>query len=590
MSGKIPKTFLNELLNRVDIVEVIDQRVALKNTGKNYKACCPFHTEKTPSFTVSHTKQFYHCFGCGANGNAIGFVMEFDRVDFVDAVEILAAMLGLTIPYEKMDHHTARFTDESKALYDILQRAATFYQQALRSHAEKEQAIDYLKARGLSGEIAKRFAIGYAPSGWENFYQIVKDLDSKTLLNTGLFIEKQAGKCYDRFRHRIMFPIRDRRGRCIGFGGRVLDKDEEPKYLNSPETPVFHKRQSLYGIYEALQSNRELKRLLVVEGYMDVVALAQFGINYAVATLGTATTPEHIQQLFRHTSHIIFCFDGDNAGRQAAWKAMENLLPLLEDGLQAHFMFLPDTEDPDSLIRKIGKEAFEELIDQAKTASQFFFQHMSADIDMTSLDGHAKLVKVTTPYIKQIPGKVLQHMMLDNLAKWANMDMEKLGELTGIQTKVKNIAKSTPLLSVNPQKPTLMQQAITMLLQHPHLAQTLEETVSWKHLQIPGSQILQQLLDLLLSDPNIHTGAILEQWRDNPEFSALNKLASLDLIVPDTGLEAEFKATLRKLQNNAIEKLINELHRQAEQGNLTDQQRRLYMDLLNNRSASRIPN
>jgi len=372
MAGRIPQQFIDDLLNRVDIVEIIDSRVPLKKKGKEYSACCPFHNEKTPSFTVSQNKQFYHCFGCKANGSAIGFLMEYEHLSFPDAIEELARSQGIDVPYEGGQRPDPEAKKAQTDLYDLMQEADQFYQKQLRQHALSEQAVNYLKERGLSGEVAKIFGIGFAPDGWDNLLKALGTTPEheKALVTAGMLIQKDNGKCYDRFRDRIMFPIRDRRGRCIAFGGRILPKeqpnDKDAKYLNSPETPLFHKGRELYGLYEARQALRDIPRLMVVEGYMDVVALAQFEVRYAVATLGTATTPDHLQRLFQLTSEVVFCFDGDRAGKEAAWRALQTCLPEMRDGRETRFMFLPDGEDPDSYIRKIGKEAFELEISRYK--------------------------------------------------------------------------------------------------------------------------------------------------------------------------------------------------------------------------------
>ncbi|HKJ77760.1 MAG TPA: DNA primase, partial [Gammaproteobacteria bacterium] len=359
MAGRIPQSFIDDLLSRVDIVEVIDARVPLKKAGRDYAACCPFHDEKTPSFTVSPTKQFFHCFGCGAHGTALGFLMEYDHMGFVEAVEELAAKQGLEIPYEGGAPAAGPGRD-LKPLYDLLGQADRYFRHQLRNHPAAAKAVDYLKGRGVSGEVAAAFGLGYAPPGWDGLLQALGRDDGalKRLVEVGLLIEREEDRRrYDRFRDRVIFPIRDPRGRTVGFGGRVLG-DDKPKYLNSPESEVFHKGRELYGLYEAQQAVRRPERLLVVEGYMDVVALAQHGIANAVATLGTAATADHLQRLFRVTGEVVFCFDGDEAGGKAAWRALENAMPQMRDGRQVRFMFLPQGEDPDSLVRAIGGEAF----------------------------------------------------------------------------------------------------------------------------------------------------------------------------------------------------------------------------------------
>jgi DNA primase len=411
MAGRIPQSFIDELLARIDIVEVIDTRVPLKKAGREYKACCPFHGEKTPSFTVSQVKQFYHCFGCGEHGTAITFLMDYEHMDFVEAIEDLAHRAGLEVPRETGGDST--HAPSTKPHYALLERISSYYQEQLRSHPQAGHAIEYLKQRGLTGEVAARFKIGFAPPGWENLANALNadSATQKLLLELGLTVQRDDGKgAYDRFRDRVQFPIHDRRGRTIGFGGRVLD-DSTPKYMNSPESAVFHKGQELYGLYEARKTVRKLERILVVEGYMDVVALAQFDINYAAATLGTATTPEHLERLFRTVPEVVFCFDGDRAGREAAWRALENTLPVLTDGREARFLFLPEGEDPDSLVRKIGKDTFEQRIASATHLSDFFFERLSAQLDIDSIDGRARLVNLAKPLLARMPDGMLMPPM-----------------------------------------------------------------------------------------------------------------------------------------------------------------------------------
>ena len=426
MAGLIPQTFIDDLLDRVDIVDVVNGRVQLKKAGKNYKACCPFNEEKSPSFTVAQDKQFYYCFGCGAGGNALSFVMEFDRLDFLPAVEILAKNAGLEIPREAApDRAVSRQKD---SLYSILTEADQYFRQQLRINQAAGSAVDYLKGRGLSGKIAAQFGIGYAPPGWDNLLKSsgTDPAKLKLLDESGMVITKpEEKKQYDRFRHRIMFPIRDQRGRTIGFGGRVLD-DSTPKYLNSPETPVFHKGRELYGLYEARQALKEIPHLIMVEGYMDVIALAQYGIHNAVATLGTALTESHLQKLFRYTSELVFCFDGDNAGRRAAARSLDIALPEMKDGVSAKFLFLPDGEDPDSMVRKLGTQDFEQQVANAQPLSEFLFEQLSDGIDSSTADGKARLSKVCAPQINRIPQGVFRQLMLEELSRRTGISADSL--------------------------------------------------------------------------------------------------------------------------------------------------------------------
>ncbi len=442
--SRIPQTFIDDLLNRIDIVDVVDHRVKLKKSGKNYSACCPFHEEKTPSFTVSPDKQFYYCFGCGATGNAIGFLMEYERQGFIDAVESLAKTAGLEVPKET-SQQDKQYVARQKNLYDILTKADAWYRQTLREHPSRTQAVKYLRGRGLTGAIARDFGLGYAPPGWDNL--LVKlganEEDRKLLTDSGLVIRKEEedGKLYDRFRNRIMFPIRDTRGRIIGFGGRVLGNDK-PKYLNSPETDVFHKGRELYGLYEARQFNRQLDNLIVVEGYMDVIALAQFGISNAVATLGTACGEEHLQLAFRYVSEVVFCFDGDHAGRTAAKRALVNSLSSMQDGRQVKFLFLPEGQDPDTLVRQIGPDRFKAQIKSAVPLEEFLFDVAAEGIDVHSMEGRARFSKIAAPLLNELPQGVFRELMFTNLAKRTGLDRNTLMELT--QEKIALVSEPAP--------------------------------------------------------------------------------------------------------------------------------------------------
>ncbi len=429
--SRIPQTFLDDLLNRLDIVDIVDHRVKLKRSGKNYSACCPFHDEKTPSFTVSPDKQFYYCFGCGASGTAISFVMDYDRVGFIEAVESLAKTAGVEVPKEER-HHDKEKDLHRRRCYETLEKAADIFAESLKSHQHRTQAVKYLQNRGLSGQIAKLYEMGYAPPGWDNLLTKLgqNKTEVKQLVDTGLVIEKpEDNKLYDRFRNRIMFPIRDLRGRTLGFGGRVLG-DDKPKYLNSPETDFFSKGKELYGLYEAKKHNRNLEQLIVVEGYMDVIALAQYGLWNAVATLGTACGEDHLKLAFKHVSEVVFCFDGDNAGRNAAKRALLNSLTSMEDGRQIRFLFLPEGQDPDSLIRQIGQDRFKEQLTRATPLEDFLFDVAAEDTDLNSMDGRARFSKTAAPLIHKLPDGVFQSLMLENLAKRTGLSLEVLSEFT----------------------------------------------------------------------------------------------------------------------------------------------------------------
>ena len=555
MKGSIPRTFIDDILTKINIVDLINSRVKLKKAGRDYQACCPFHHEKTPSFTVSDKKQFYHCFGCGAHGNAISFLMEYDKLEFLEAVEELAGFLGLEIPYEKRPH----FNDNGKQvnfqtkrnLYELMQEIAKFYQQQLPLNIP---AQSYLQQRGLSPEIIERFQIGYVPNAMDTVYrQFGKTREEQQkLFDLGMLSRNDRGNVYDKFRNRIMFPIRDRRGRTVAFGGRVLT-DEKPKYLNSPETVTYHKGSELYGLFEALQADDSPQKLLVVEGYMDVVALAQFGVNYAVASLGTSTTSEQIQLLFRSTEQVICCYDGDRAGRDAAWRALENALPYLEDGRQLKFIFLPDDEDPDSFIRQYGKQGFEEYIENAQSLSEFLFAHLTPQVDFSSKEGKAKLAALAIPLIKQIPGDVLRLDLRNTLAK-------KLGILdpTQLESLLPNPAKpynetTVPTMQF---KRTPMRILIALLLQNPELVKFIPDLEPLKNLDEPGYDLLAELTALCREKIGISAGQLLEHWRDTPQQGTLEKLLAWNHLIEDDKIEDTFRETLRYFYLQLVDKRI----------------------------------
>lgn len=438
MSGMIPQSFIDDLLDRIDIVDTVDSRVKLRKTGKNYSACCPFHDEKTPSFTVSPEKQFYYCFGCGASGNALGFVMDYERLSFPEAIESLARVAGLTVPREVQTEAQVKREQERKSIYSLLEKADEFYQQQLRHHPSKNMAVNYLKGRGLDGKTAKDYGVGFAAPGWDNLLKALasNDEDKHLLIEGGMLIHhEQDKKLYDRFRHRIMFPIRDTRGRVIGFGGRVLG-DDKPKYLNSPETPVFHKGQELYGLYEARLAYRDLPRLLVVEGYMDVVSLAQFGIRYGVATLGTACGEDHLDKAFKYTNEVVFCFDGDKAGRAAASRALDASLTTMADGRTVKFLFLPEGEDPDTLVRKIGPDKFETMISMAVPLEDQLFDTAAEGLNIRTMEGRATFSKRAAPMLDKLPKSVFRELMFENLATRTGLSRNILQDL--ILEAVKN--------------------------------------------------------------------------------------------------------------------------------------------------------
>jgi DNA primase len=553
----IPRSFINELLTRCELVEVVEQRIALRRRGNNYIACCPFHNEKTPSFTVSPGKQFYHCFGCGVNGNAISFLMEYEHLSFVEAIEQLAAQLGMPVPRE---NGAAPSAQQNVDIYPALTKAANFYQQQLRQHPH---AIAYLKQRGLSGQIAKEFSLGYAPSGWDELRkQFAQNTASITqLINAGLIIKKSENNFYDRFRDRIMFPIRDKRGRIIAFGGRVIDGQQEPKYLNSPETALFHKGRELYGLYEACQAQRDLTSLLVVEGYMDVAALAQYGIRNAVATLGTATTADHIQRLFKVAPEIIFCFDGDRAGQVAAWRALETALPLLQDGRQIKFLLLPENEDPDSMVRKENAEQFTARVKNAVSLADFLFAALNKQSNSTSPEGRAHFAKLAVPLLNKLPEGVLQQLLFERLAQRLRMDVGTLKTVTNSRSMPQAASKKKA-----PLKNSRMRMAMALLLQNPHLSQALPEFE--EEIILPGGKVLAEIIALIKQTPQLNTAALLEYWRDRAEYNLLTQLASMENNFSSEELENGFLDVIKNLQQDNREKMAAQLLARFDQ--LTD--------------------
>jgi DNA primase len=572
MAGRIPSSFIDELLVRADIVDVIDSRVQLKKTGHEYQACCPFHNEKTPSFTVSPDKQFYRCFGCGAHGSALGFLMDYEHMAFVEAVEELASGVGMEVPREK-----GKGGEEKgyQALYDVMEKVTQFYTQQLRQHPEASRATDYLKNRGLSGEIAAQFEVGFVPQGWDNLKTAMekKGVSSEQLVQVGMLVKKDGGGFYDRFRDRIMFPIRDTRGRVIAFGGRQLDSSDakSPKYLNSSETPIFHKGRELYGLYQARKADRKLDRLLVVEGYMDVVSLAQFGVSNAVATLGTATTKDHLERLFRVVPQAVFCFDGDRAGRQAAWRALENALPVLNEGRQINFMFLPDGEDPDSLVRQEGKEAFEKRVAAAIPFSDYFFGEMAEAVDISSTEGRARLVEKSGPLLSKLPDSVFRHMMTTRLAEIAHIEVSALSGLSSPITS----RRARPGISTagRGQGPSSVRQAIRLLLHKPALVKHLEKVEIPQNLELPGLSILRQLVEFIGKNPHITCGGIVEHWREEEAGRHLAKLAAQPLVIPEEGLDDEFSDVVSKLASQHQDQLVDGLLAKAHLGDLTDDEK-----------------
>ncbi|HCL16706.1 MAG TPA: DNA primase [Pseudomonas sp.] len=645
MAGLIPQSFIDDLLNRSDIVEVVGSRIQLKKTGKNYSALCPFHKEKTPSFSVSPDKQFYYCFGCGAGGNALGFVMDHDQLDFPQAVEELAKRAGMEVPREDSGRKHKPRQPVDSPLYSLLAAAADYYRQALKSHPTRKAAVEYLKGRGLSGVIARDFGLGFAPPGWDNLMKHLGGdaLQQKALIDAGLLIENaENGKRYDRFRDRVMFPIRDSRGRVIAFGGRVLG-DDKPKYLNSPETPVFHKGQELYGLYEARQANRDLDEIMVVEGYMDVIALAQQGLRNAVATLGTATSEEHLKRLFRIVPSVLFCFDGDAAGRKAAWRALEATLPNLQDGRRARFLFLPDGEDPDTLVRAEGTDAFRARIQQhSQPLADYFFQQLSEEADPRSLEGKAHLATLAAPLIEKIPGNNLRALMRQRLAEITGLNGEALQHMAAAPVSVpsstptyddytyydaspaygepdhfeppepvqpqprngkpgkkvwkkdwKKNGQGPDLMPRGPRTPaTVEPPALTTLrtlLHHPELAQKVEDVSHFAAEDDTYAQLLVALLGTLQKNPKLRSLQLIARWHGTDQGRLLRALAEKEWLISADNLEQQFFDTINSLAARQRERRLESLLRKARQGELSAEEKDQLRNLLSRNAIPATP-
>lgn len=582
--ARIPDAFIDDLLARSDIVELIGARVPLKRQGKEYSARCPFHDERSPSFTVSPTKQFYHCFGCGAHGTAISFLMNYDRLEFLDAVEELAKRIGVEVPRDTRQRNE---DSDSSDLYAAVEAASKFFQ---KQYGLSGKAQGYLDSRGVSADIRERFAIGYAPDGFNALRDALgtDERRMKLLERAGLFSKNDSGRVYDKFRDRVMFPILDRRGRAIAFGGRVLDKEDGPKYLNSPETQLFHKGRELYGLWQVRQAHNKIPRLIVVEGYMDVVALFQHGIDTAVATLGTATTPDHAELLFRNAADVYFCFDGDRAGRGAAWKAVESVLPRMKDGRQAFFLFLPEGEDPDSIVRKEGAEGFDARLREATPLSQFLFDSLAADVNLGTLEGKGRLAERAKPLLAQIPDGAFGDLM-----------RQRLTELTGVGARASTPDTHVPAqraragmpIAATAAKPSLVRSAITMLLQQPGVALALPSSLHFASLDQPGVGLLVELIELVHQRPDISTGLILEHFTERSESPALTKLATaravestattpLDSRVLDDADKRQqtFLDAISRLESQAIQQRIDAL--QARRSELDDTEKHELRELL----------
>ncbi|MCV6622697.1 MAG: DNA primase [Cellvibrionaceae bacterium] len=641
MAGRIPQAFIDDLLARVNVLDIVEARVKLKRTGKNYSGLCPFHKEKSPSFTVNSDKQFYYCFGCGAGGNSLSFLMEHDRLSFPEAVEELAKLAGVEMPKQQgpVDHQREQ---RLKDIFQLLDEASAYYQQQLREHSSKTRAVEYLKQRGLTGKIAAMFSIGYAPPGWDNLMQkLTSDQSSKERLEqAGMLINKEdSDRYYDRFRDRIMFPIRDNRGRVIAFGGRVLG-DEKPKYLNSPETDTFHKSRELYGLYEARKFNQSLNRLIIVEGYMDVVGLAQYGITYAVATLGTATTAQHLDRLFRMVPEVIFCFDGDAAGRKAAKRALDTTLPAITDGKQARFLFLPDGEDPDSLVRQEGTEAFEKRLDEALPLSDFFFKSLEEGADMSSLDGRARFSNEALPQIEQMQPGILKQMMQEKISELTGLSLEQLSSVSNLQEataqsfspsasqpeevqyypesygdydsggeyydqneydfattgQTRNRNKKNFRKGKKPLPPggsavniSPASSAVSILLHAPSLAEQCGDLGFLSETTGQMEQLLYHLSLYLQKNPSITPGILAVDWQDEealrPLIQLLNEAAHLEPLVDANNAHQVLNDALGRLRDEHLDQAIQALQSNPHMN--TDQKNQL-KDLLRQQAAGRM--
>ncbi|ALG67614.1 DNA primase [Beggiatoa leptomitoformis] len=551
---RIARSFINDLVARADIVEIIDSYVPLRKAGRNYVACCPFHNEKTPSFSVSAEKQFYHCFGCGVHGTVLTFLVEHGRMDFYEAVHELSSRLGINVIYEEGSDNKSTFIETHSDLYAVMVAAARYYQQQLHQPVGRE-ALAYLQRRGLSDTVIAEFEIGYAPAEWDGLLKALK-VDSATLLQAGLLTEHESGKQYDRFRHRVMFPIHDQRGQVIAFGGRVLD-DSKPKYLNSPETPLFSKGKELYH-WDKVRKARALKRVVVVEGYMDVVALTQHHVTNGVATLGTATTPDHLQRLFRSVSDIVFCFDGDEAGRKAAWRTVETVLPLLQDGRQISFAFLPEEDDPDSFVRRQGTDAFNTYLDEALPLSQFLLNTLTQQVKLDSIEGQARLTELIRPYINQLPDGTYRELLLKNLKKLVPVDLKKSTTLKDIGKKTENAFNRTPK-KANFKELSLVEQLIVYLLLYPQFAQEIEyPNKKLSGLYLENIDLLIHILVLVRNNPTLTLAGICEQWRDTDYAELVNRFA----IYQPHFLEEQRCFDVKQEFNDVIQRLYAEYERQ----------------------------
>ncbi|MGH8461396.1 MAG: DNA primase [Stenotrophobium sp.] len=566
MAGRIPESFIHDLLARTDIAEIVGARVELKRAGKELRGLSPFSHEKTPSFFVSPAKQMFFDFSSGKNGNAIGFLMEYDRLSFVEAVEELAQQAGVEVPREG-GHGVERLVLDGPL--DALAAAQRFFRDQLRSHAP---AIEYLKKRGVNGETAKLFGIGYAPESWDALTRFFPD--PAHALSAGLLIQREpggdrGGGAYDRFRNRVMFPIRDTRWRVIAFGGRTLG-DDPAKYLNSPETPLFHKGRNLFGLYEARQSASSLPDLIVVEGYMDVVMLAQHGIRNAVGTLGTATTREHLTLLFKSTSRVVFCFDGDRAGRAAAWRALDQALPEIYEGRECVFMFLPDGHDPDTLVQEIGAEEFRKRITAAMPLSQFLLGELAKQVNLASMDGRARLASLARPYLEKLREGPLRALIFDELGRITRLSRADIENMQ-VRKDAPAAAGMLPLSArLEPGAARPVKRALQLMLEHPALAECVTNLDLLSQSEAPGVAMLVDAIDFFHAHPQAHAAQLLEFWRDSAQGRALERLMQQEVNVDAATLQREFTETIRHLCQKGLRARVQHLLAESRLRALTD--------------------
>lgn len=572
MAGLIPQDFIDQVLARSDIIDVINARVPLKKHGREYQACCPFHNEKTPSFTVSPNKQFYYCFGCGASGSSITFLMEYEHLDFVEAIESLAGSMGMDVPRQEAKQRSPLQQKQRKGLEELMEEASRYYQQQLK---KAPVAVDYLKQRGLSGEIAQTFGLGYSQPSWDSVIKSLgKSYSAQQIIDSGLAIAKDNGGSYDRYRDRIMFPIRNRKGQVIGFGGRVMG-DDTPKYINSPETQLFHKGNELYGLYEARNATRKLERVIVVEGYMDVISLAQYGISYAVATLGTATTRQHIEMLYRTVPEIIFCFDGDRAGKEAAWRALENALPVLRDEKEIRFMFLPEGEDPDTLVRRIGQQAFEESYAEASSLSSYFIEGLSSRFNISSNEGKARFLTEAGGLLKQVPESLLKDQLIANLSQLTGVEKRSILRGQGAEPQAPNSKPQRPSAGARRQvQRTPIRYAITLILSQPSLVALVENPEQIALSGLPGADLLATLIESIEESPHINAVSLLERWRHTDLEAPLLQLMKLQPGSDDDEvLKQEFQDCLRYIRTQANQRRLENLLHKARNDGLSEQEK-----------------